>query len=142
MSIECFAVPPWEARRVGLFCKYLIEKACSRNVDQNFDTPEHLISDAENGLAILWVARDDSTPIGVLFTRRVVLDDGRIAISIPVCGGHRFKDWGFPMREKIHAFRKAEGAKVIAVSGRKGWGRVFNTAPLGQDAEGRWIFEE
>jgi hypothetical protein len=136
--IRIVAVPPWNARGVAKQNKELIERSCSRSSNA---TPKELLAECERREAVLWlIVRSDI--IGACFTRSVKLSDGRKAIEITALAGRDTLSWTQLLRERLHRYRKAEGAEMLLVIGRKGWSRVFKIAPVGMNMNGRWIIED
>jgi hypothetical protein len=122
----------------AVFLMPLIERAWSR---ASFPPEDGLIDDCEERKACLWVVARNNAPIGVVITR-VVLDEGRRAIKVVAAAGYAVAPWMQMVRERLHEFRRAEGAEYLLCVGRKGWGRMLRCAPDRVNANGTYVFKD
>jgi hypothetical protein len=99
------------------------------------------VAQAEKREAVIWLACNDHTPMGVCVTKKQAHGDGS-AIYVSVVGGFRFREWLAALRKRIHEFKRAEGADLLLWRGRKGWARALALTPKGQDELGYWVFED
>jgi hypothetical protein len=137
MGIWIEPVHPSDVRTKTVFVRDLLERGHSRNSNVSI---EEQIEDAEAGKAVIWLANDGPTPLGVCVTRILNPPPSR-AIEITTVGGRRAAEWIGPMRDMLRQYRRAEGADRFRVIGRKGWARIFHLQPIGY-LDGNWIFED
>lgn len=136
--IAVVAVPPWDVEVVVRNFRQLLEKACSRTTHTSL---QDMTLEATRREAVLWLVTDDGQPIAGGFTHVALRKDGKKVIEITAMGGSKARQWIEPMRERLHAFQKAERADLLTIIGRKGWARVLNVEPVGRH-DGAWIYEE
>lgn len=136
--IAVVAIPPWDVEVIVRNFRQLLEKACSRTTHTSL---QKMTLEATRREAVLWLVTDDGIPIAGGFTHVALRKDGLRVIEITAMGGSKAKHWIGVMRERLHAYRKAERADLLTIIGRKGWARVLNVKPVG-NRDGAWIYEE
>lgn len=72
---------------------------------------------------LLWVITDDR-PVASVVTILTENHRGEKLCEVLACGGKRMNEWTHLMTD-LEAYARAEGCNKISLSGRRGWGRMF-----------------
>jgi len=85
----------------------------------------------------VWTCHDDSGRLLAAATTRTTLDGHS---EVELVGGHSFKRWLIPLRDKIEAWSRDEGMRAVRAYGRAGWAKVLGWQVLGV-VDGSTVYE-
>jgi hypothetical protein len=85
----------------------------------------------------VWTCHDECGNLLAAATTRTTLDGHS---EVELVGGHSFKRWLIPLRDKIEAWSRDEGMRAVRAYGRPGWAKVLGWQVLGVDS-GSTVYE-